>query len=461
MGVYLFPIETTARELDFKILMASKVAKSGSKVIIGDQQYIRILSFLLKGGVFFGKHLFGKPKFSDTDYFNRLKKRRFNVCHLNEEGAVWPGDEKTWENLMINSERPSVLHASDVLMTWGDWQKRFNLSYEEPVASITTTGHPRFDLYRDKYRHYFKEETDKLKEKYGNFLLVNTSFSYSNNGEGGAEFIFKKTLSYNAKDSNHRRYRFGRWYNQMVSMASIVKLINELSIRFPNKKIVLRPHPSEDTHYYEAIFQDIENVKIIYSGPVSQWIMASELLIHNGCTTAIEATLAGKPVINFAPAISDDTANVYLANVCGKSLSQIDDVVGYVRQIESGNVKVDVPEQELANDLFFNFQEESTSDSVSMILEQSMPSTDKSDRDINKGIFVLSVVVFYIYLAFKRVYYFTRGENKKYVDYRKRFERLARPDIEKKLNLMCSINSKKLRMSSFFAHGFVVESREK
>lgn len=457
MRIYLFPIETTARELDHKVLMATKVIDKNIQVIVGDQQYIRILSFFLKGGVFFGKHLFGKPKFSDRGYFNRLKKNFFNIVHLNEEGAVWPGEEDTWEKLMISSERPSVLHPEDYLVTWGEWQKRFNLSYERPQAQIIATGHPRFDLYRKAYSCYFKNETNQLLEEFGDFILVNTSFSYSNNGEGGTEFIFKKTLSYDTSNESDRFYRFGRWYNQMLSMASIVKLINELSLKFPKKVIVLRPHPSEDTGYYESIFQNIDNVKVIYQGSVTPWLLASKLVIHNGCTTAIEATLAGKPVINFNPSAADESSNVYLASVCGTTFSSIEDIINY---IENDELSVEIPDDLLANDLFENFTEHNSADRVAIILDRAMPENSSDFPGLNRFTFFISKLAFFSYLIAKRVYYFSRGENKKYVDYKKRFETFERYNIDSKLNSMSQILSKKVKMKSFFSHGFVVENRE-
>ena len=155
MSNFLFPIETTARELDHKIYMGIKSLKKGRKIYIGDQQVIRNISFFVKGGVFYGKHLFGKPRFSDTRYYERLKKRCFNIVHLNEEGAVWPGKEDVWRSMLEQAERPSKLDKNDILATWGEWQKKFNLSREPVQASIVATGHPRFDLYSQKFREYF------------------------------------------------------------------------------------------------------------------------------------------------------------------------------------------------------------------------------------------------------------------------------------------------------------------
>ncbi|WP_199527040.1 surface carbohydrate biosynthesis protein [Pseudoalteromonas sp. bablab_jr004] len=458
MKTFLFPIETTARELDHKILMAAKIAGENNQVIIGDQQYIRILSFFLKGGVFYGKHLFGKPKFSDTTYYKRLKDRKFNIVHLNEEGAVWPGGESVWKNLLLNAERPSVLSKSDYMLTWGEWQKEFNCSYEKVEANIIATGHPRFDLYSQKYRNFFKDDIQKLESEFGKFILVNTSFSYSNNGEGGVKFIFKPTISYNVSSPDDRIYRFNRWRNQMVSMAEIVNLINEIALEFPDKKIILRPHPSECTNYYKEIFQNIDNVHVIYEGPATPWILASDLLIHNGCTTAIEATLAGKRVINFKALNSDEGSDVYLANVCGYTLNTVDAVLDFINNQDN---EIHAPKDELANKLFVNFSKNNTSEKVKEILLTSANEVDNSNIAFKPLIFMMSAFVFYVYKYAKKMYLLLTGKKDKYKDYKKRFEVFERDHIDRKFKLMNQILKTRAKVTSLFGHGFVVNNENK
>lgn len=458
MKTFLFPIETTARELDHKILMAAKVCSPDSQIIVGDQQYVRILSFFLKGGVFYGKHLFGKPKFSDTAYYKRLKNNSFNVVHLNEEGAVWPGNNEIWQNLLINAERPSVLSNNDYFITWGNWQKSFHESHEKIEANVIATGHPRFDLYREDYRSYFDDETKKLKNKFGDFILINTSFSYSNNGEGGVDFIFKPTLSYDVNCKSDRVYRFNRWRNQMVSMAEIVNLINEIALEFPDKNIILRPHPSECTKYYKDIFQNIENVFVIYEGPATPWILASDLLIHNGCTTAIEATLAGKRVVNFKTSNNDESSDVYLASVCGVTLSSVKQVVDYVN---SENANVSQPDDILANQLFNNFSKKDTANEVCDILKKAEQGINVSSIKFSGILFLLSSIVFYAYKYTKKFYLLFSGKGDKYKDYKKRFETLEKNKVERKFELINKILESNAKVTSFFGHGFVVRNERK
>jgi surface carbohydrate biosynthesis protein len=459
MSNFLFPIETTARELDHKILMAVLSAKKDRKIYIGDQQIIRTLSFLLKGGVYYGKHLFGKPSFSDQKYYNRIKKNKFNLVHLNEEGAVWAGTSDDWQATLNQCERPSVLASDDSMAMWGLWQKEHNLSYENPTVNIQVTGHPKFDLYRSKYKKYFCNESEVLKNKYGDYILINTAFSLSNNGKGGEKFIFEKKGSYDSSNLNHRKYLFGDWENQMHSMASIVYLINKISLEFPDKNIILRPHPSENTEYYNNIFQNIDNVKVIYEGSVTPWILACSILIHNGCTTSIEASLANKPVINFT---SKDNSRyeVFLAGVCGKKISNADLVLTELKKLYvDGEWDVSyTPNDDKSRDLFHNFQEENSSLEVLKLLEKADVNREYYKvRKLSKLSLSFISLFHRAYLIAKFSYMLFKGKRANVTDYLKRFERFDKEDIEERVQKMSAILGKEVKITYQSAFLFVIE----
>ena len=59
--------------------------------------------------------------------------------------------------------------------------------------------------------------------------------------------------------------------------------------------IVLRPHPAEDPKVWQTYLQNIPNVHVIREGSISAWVKNAFVIMHNGCTTAIEATISKKP----------------------------------------------------------------------------------------------------------------------------------------------------------------------
>jgi hypothetical protein len=48
----------------------------------------------------------------------------------------------------------------------------------------------------------------------------------------------------------------------------------------------------------------ISNVHVVQEGAIVPWLYATEALLHNGCTTAVEAAMVGTPAISFQPAKS-------------------------------------------------------------------------------------------------------------------------------------------------------------
>ena len=45
----------------------------------------------------------------------------------------------------------------------------------------------------------------------------------------------------------------------------------------------------------------VENVHVIRDDSISAWVNNSFALMHNQCTTAIEATISNKPVVTYIP----------------------------------------------------------------------------------------------------------------------------------------------------------------
>jgi hypothetical protein len=79
-----------------------------------------------------------------------------------------------------------------------------------------------------------------------------------------------------------------------------------LARAFPDRHVVLRPHPSEAHEVWREAAQGLPNVTVIHEGNVYPWIMASAVAIHNGCTTGLESYLMDHPVITYQPVTSEE-----------------------------------------------------------------------------------------------------------------------------------------------------------
>jgi hypothetical protein len=126
----------------------------------------------------------------------------------------------------------------------------------------------------------------------------------------------------------------------MHTLSNLVRLVNALSMEFPAINFVIRPHPAEDWTMYEQLFQGIGNVHVVHEGPVAPWLLASRLLIQEGCMTAIEAYLAGTPVINYDTHTTGHRwkNQFLLANQFGIKLTSEQEVIDAVHEMATGPV---------------------------------------------------------------------------------------------------------------------------
>ena len=107
--------------------------------------------------------------------------------------------------------------------------------------------------------------------------------------------------------------------------------------------------------------------------------MAASVLVHNGCTTAIEAHLAGRPIINYSvrSAVRD---SVRTPNLLGTSCTSEDQVIATIKAIQAGSDHSRVHALEpLDRELFHNFSEESLSSVVRVVGEAQETNTAKPE----------------------------------------------------------------------------------
>lgn len=304
----LFPIETLARELDIRIVWATYLAKHGITSLFGDRRIIHTLSKNMQNGTYVGKQAFMAAKGGRYKIYNRLVKNSFTRIYMEEEGAVFFGDEGDWINeLSARSDLPS-LQKKDHIFTWGDHWKTYyltNLDADQQV-NVQTFGHPRFDIYRPPLSQIFARSVESITSKYGRFVLVNTNVGFANNG-AGIEDTFSKRFGFYS-DEKTRLNATANWAATVATMAHIVELVHNIAVPLAKQglNILVRPHPSEGMEFYNAAFRMLDNVKVVREGSPTPWILASEAMIHDGCTTAIEADIGGILPISFRPVTQNE-----------------------------------------------------------------------------------------------------------------------------------------------------------
>jgi len=327
----LFPVETINRELDFRLMLAALVVDKDTRVFVGQHNVLDSVSANMHGGIYVGKHIF-KDIFPAVDIRNyvELKKRGFVFVHLDEEGAVYSGGENVWHEKLKVQFNPNYLTEDDFVCTWGQFQADFYRSRKPACESnIHATGHPRFDLYKSKYRELFTPEANALRSRFGDFVLFNSNLSFANNGLGLAD-MFSARNNFVPNEVSSRTVFIQDWAHTSKVLSNFVLLINRLSGHFPETNFVVRPHPGENWSFYKTIFNGFSNVHVVHEGPVAPWLLATRLLIHDGCTTGIEAYLGDTPVVSYKSLLAE-RHDVFLPDNVGDKCFTEEEVIDRVQ----------------------------------------------------------------------------------------------------------------------------------
>ncbi|MBM3456068.1 MAG: hypothetical protein FJX80_13145 [Bacteroidetes bacterium] len=288
--IVLIPIETTPRELLYKVYLCNALAQNGLNCYLGSKKSIYFLLNRMTDYVYLDK---GYHKGKTEETFNLVKERNGIFVSLDEEGAVDFADNRT----LLKRYPRKLFDMVDLVFLWGQAQYNLVKQFISNDSKCVVSGHPRFDLLKPQYQELYRTQALELSRKYGRFILINTNMGFGNNIKGDS---FVK-LNYNS------------WFDNIENVISfdknkiyhIVNLIKYLDVNL-NTKIILRPHPEERLETYELMLKGCRNVEVLYEGSVVPWIIACDLLIHPDCTTAIECQMLGKRPISYLPQRYDE-----------------------------------------------------------------------------------------------------------------------------------------------------------
>lgn len=330
----LFPVETTVRELDFRIVMACYCARPDNQIFIGNHTDIYHLGTRLRNALYLGKNLLNVSAARKTVCYREFKEARGRMIHLDEEGAVFNGGEDIWRQVLDMRLDPRWLEAEDHLCTWGQFQKDHYASFSPAVAPhIHATGHPRLNLAHPFFSGLYEEETRSLQEAVGPMILINTNFSFGNHALYPAAMLREKQVAPDNRDL--RNYYLDYYAYCAGKLPVFLQLASRLSDSFPGHTIVFRPHPSENLTPYLAMAEHIPRMRVETRGSLVAWLRASDCLVHSGCTTALEALAGGVPVVNFQP-LPGNRFVQQIPDLVGMRASSLDEAVEAVGSAVGG-----------------------------------------------------------------------------------------------------------------------------
>lgn len=358
----LLPVETAARELLYKLVLACRFATLGHDCYIGAKNDIYKLFSKVSPFVYFDK---GYHQNVSDEIYRKIKQYGGIIANLDEEGGV---DFKNCDT--IAARYPERLFAyCDLIFLWGSAQydrlhSKLKQTYE---SKIKITGHPRFDLLKRGYHFLYQDEVAKIKKAYNKYILISTNMGFGNNIRGD-KFV-KDNYGSRIKNIN-QLIEFDK-----IKVKTIVGLVEKLSPKV-NETIIIRPHPEEKDGVYSAALNMLPNVKVIYEGSVIPWLIGAELMIHPDCTTGIESMMMGKKPISFLPAnhLGLLTYTPVKVSTCFNDVNQL---LRFILKKEYRNENFEIASKTLSS--FFSFYCDST-DAIVKAISKKMCRTDGSKR---------------------------------------------------------------------------------
>jgi surface carbohydrate biosynthesis protein len=303
--VLLIPVENQVRELDAKLLLACVAANRGLTSIVGPKREVefRIASF--PRGIFLSKSL----RIGNRKFFPISRQLGHEIVAWDEEALVHLPPEIYFSRRLSPAGMQYVSH----LFAWGDdnaelWRRYPGLPAE---TTIHITGNPRNDLLRPQMCSYYKNEVNHITDTHGNFILINTNFNHVNAFYPGQN-LFKPVKESGqiaefgqAARGMPREYAEGFRDHKQAIFEDFQRLIPALSKSFPDHNIIVRPHPTENQAIYRKIADDCQRVIVTNKGNVVPWLMGAKAVIHNGCTTGVEAYVMRVPAISYRATVDN------------------------------------------------------------------------------------------------------------------------------------------------------------
>ena len=319
--ILYLPLEIHSREFHAKLYLAHQASQKGWVVVIGPEYDVNKLAQYLPAGVYFGNGFHNKA----TKISKNLKKHEHSVILQDEEGLVRWAPE-IYKEYRIN---PKINKFADSFLSWGEEDKIIIKSTFNEKTNVTAIGNLRFDLLSPSLREVFLENVNEIKNDNGDFVLINGNFGRINHMNGHDYYVNDIRLRGWLDTPSKKEYQLQGIAFQKKIFEKMVEL--SIAIAETGQKVVVRPHPSENLEVWKKKTENhSKNIKIIRSGNIIPWLMASKLIIHNGCGTAIEGLLLDKTVISYRP-FKNSKVETYLPNAISTCLDTKEDVLRFVK----------------------------------------------------------------------------------------------------------------------------------
>ena len=293
----ILPAEIYAREFDARLLQGVIAVERGWKVLVGSKALINRSIWRFQPSVYLCQTLTHKRR----TMLNLLSKLGHTSFGWDEEGLVYY-DRDIYLMRRVSSDTLALLQK---IFTWGQ-QSADDVNYRARGLGMQAVplGNPRFDMVRPELHALYAKEIAEIKERFGKFVLIDTNFSSFNPiislHDLKQRSVSKKNIPVASEQENFQK----RQSHRKIIYEHFLSDLPRFTAAHPELNFVVRAHPAENELTWIKRFEGQANVSVVREGSSVPWLIAASALIHNGCTTAVEAAIIGKTPIAYCPAIS-------------------------------------------------------------------------------------------------------------------------------------------------------------
>ena len=318
----IIPVERDSRELNSSLKLKKILNEAGFKVkIINSKLFHTFFPFFPPSLV-----LENDVTFQGYKTLIKLKDCGFKIFSHDEESFNHPSDE------MYFSERICLksLNCVEVFFTRGQSDKDLLLKkYKDLKTRLVPSNNYRFTNLKENFSKNSKilDKVSSLRRKYNKVVLIASRFSHTNRNDRlhSIDLIVKKRKKkFNLNNFETEEVRDFLLYNRALFNA-VISDYKKLILSNPETLFVLRSHPSENKIPWEEIAIN-DNAIFDNSGTFLEWAYYSDIIIHNGCTTGIEAFLLKKKVIYYDPLEIDKKFIQFIPKIASEFITSFSDL---------------------------------------------------------------------------------------------------------------------------------------
>jgi len=188
---------------------------------------------------------------------------------------------------------------------------------------------------RSELREFHRADADAIRERFGNFVLVNTNFAEVNHFHPKLS-EFKKAMAKEGTDEASR-FDIGMGQHKLALFNHFREMLPLLCESVGSFNVVVRPHPTESHVIWNDLAARYDNLHVANDGNIIPWLIAAKALVANGCTTQVEAAVLGTPTVNYQP-VKSELLDFELPALVSRCVFALDELCATVRDITKGKL---------------------------------------------------------------------------------------------------------------------------